>query len=613
MNPSTASAQTTPTSTGSLYNASTGIMATPTASTTSAQTSAALAQGFKPATAIPVDGLGTQNKPITLPPAPTPTPSTTSVPPPQGSTVGTNGMVNATPPQTSNPSDMRSYINNLLMGDVTALGQEGTAKTTLEDQYNVYGKSNQAVADYNSYLQAKTDQTNTIAQMRQQSGGLTGGVDSAVLKYQQQSDAHISNLAIQANISQGLLDAANKAVTDKLDAQFSPIKDQVSVLNALSTSINNDMTDSEKTAATLKATQMQKEGDAVQGAASDIHQALLTAGAPASAYDAVDKITQSYINGDITASQAQSQMYAAASKYSTASSGGVLSNMPSVSMASDGAPDPASQAQFLAKLSPDVATLVQSIASYDINPNSISTRQYKGVGALNQSQILSLVKQYDPTYSEGLYTTRNTLRTNFASGKYSQNINALNTAVGHLADIPGNFAGLNNTGFTTYNAAKNFVAKTLGSGSVTSAATNLSASIGELATTFKGSGATDQEISNLGTIDINSSPAQQKAFVQTSINLLASRLNALQETYTAGMGKPPASSFLSPTNIQTLSNLKNQGYDVSIKGVYFTDPNAYLKASPDNATQLASVRQQYPNITPAQALQYAQYLQENGY
>jgi hypothetical protein len=243
-------------------------------------------------------------------------------------------------------------------------------------------------------------------------------------------------------------------------------------------------------------------------------------------------------------------------------------NLPQVNMTAGNIPDPTAQSKLLSSI-PDsnLQALIQGIADYKINPNSLPTRNYKGVGGLTQSQVLSLVSQYDPTFSQSQYASRQALQTNFTSGKYSQNINALNTAVGHISDILNNTKDLGNTSVPGVNAVKNFIASGLGSGAVAKATTNLHAATGELASVFKSGGATDQEISNLGTIDANSSPSQVQAYIETASQLLASRLQALTDTYTSGMGKAPATGFLSPTSQANLQKLSAAGLNIQVPGV----------------------------------------------
>jgi hypothetical protein len=251
-----------------------------------------------------------------------------------------------------------------------------------------------------------------------------------------------------------------------------------------------------------------------------------------------------------------------------AQNAGLEGTHPVVNMTANNTPDKTQQASYLASLpggaTGDLATLVKQVADYKINPSSIPTRNYRGVGGLTQSQVLTLVSQYDPSFSQQSYASRQSLLTNFTSGKYSQNINSLNTAVGHISDIIGNFSGLGNAGFTPYNSAKNAIANIFGSGEIGRAGLNIQAATSELASVFKGSGATDQEIAALGTLNTASSPAQVKAYVETATQLLASRLQALQDTYTSGMGKAPTNSFLSSTSQQALLKLQQSGVDVKI-------------------------------------------------
>ena len=566
---------------------------------------------------IAADTLGQGISPIKIPPPPLYNPPVRNVTPPAGTTPNADGTVTPTPPaDTNQPGSIQDWIKSQLINDSTGISSEGATRTALNAQAGLDQMVTDKTNAYNAYIQAQTDLKNKVAdfQANNPQGMSDQGRSQLLAQIQREGDAHVSNLQVAYQISQGALADAQKTIDDKITAQFQPMKDNADMMTKIATINNNDLTDSQKFQLTQKADALKTETSNVQKAAEDIHQTLLKNGTYAQAAPAVDKVMNDYVNGKISAADAQSQMYAVASPYGVApaGAGGISANLPTVALAPSGIPDPATQAAFLKNLPTDISTLVKGLTDYSINPSTFATRLLKGAPGMTRADAISLAKQYDPTYSEQQYASRQALMTNFAQGKYSQNINALNTAIGHLADIPANFDKLGNAGFVPYNWVANKVASTFGSGNITAASTNINAAVGELATTFKGGGATDQEISNLGTVNSNSSPAQAKSFVQTSIDLLNSRLNALQETYTSGMGKPPATSFLSPTNMATLSNLKNQGYDVKVPGVYFTDPIAYTKADTNNAAALTSVRTAHPELTPAQATQLAQYLQEHG-
>ena len=267
-----------------------------------------------------------------------------------------------------------------------------------------------------------------------------------------------------------------------------------------------------------------------------------------------------------------------------------ITSLPEVSITAGNIPDSVAQTKFLQAI-PDtnLQALIKGIADYTINPSSVPTRNYKGVGGMTQSQVLSMVSQYDPTFSQSQYASRQALRTNFTSGKYSQNINSLNTAVGHISDILSNIksVGNNNGILAPLNAGKNAIASFFGSGAPGKASLNINAATSELATTFKGSGATDDEIKALGSIDANSSPDQVNNYIETATQLLASRLQALTDTYTAGMGKAPATPFLSPTSQAALQKLSATGLNIQVPGVNNSSATPSVGQSVSDASGVA--------------------------
>jgi len=291
--------------------------------------------------------------------------------------------------------------------------------------------------------------------------------------------------------------------------------------------------------------------------------------------------------------------------------GGNIPSLPQVNMTGDNVPSTQDQQTFLASLpggaTGQVATMVKGIADYSLNPSSFSTSARQSQGGLTQSQIVTMAKQYDPTFDQSQYANRQALIKNFQSGTYSKNVNSLNTAIGHLTDLSSNFDKLSNSGFTPYNALKNKVESAFGAGGITSAGTNISAVMGELASTFKGTGATDQEIKNLGTVDVNSSPEQIKSFIETATQLLSSRLDALNQTYESGMGKANDKGFLSPTASNNLLKLQQKGFDIQVPELA-KNPTIILKtfndSDPGNASLLQQLHQTMPNATPQEVVDF---------
>ena len=95
---------------------------------------------------------------------------------------------------------------------------------------------------------------------------------------------------------------------------------------------------------------------------------------------------------------------------------------------------------------------------------------------------------------------------------------------------------------------------------------------------FKGTAGTDQEIKAWRqTLNPNMSAAQFKAAVDTAVELLSSRVNALKDQWAKGSGMPSDFHFLSPKARDTLSGM---GYD---------------------ANAIDQGGQEFPGVTPAQA------------
>lgn len=298
-----------------------------------------------------------------------------------------------------------------------------------------------------------------------------------------------------------------------------------------------------------------------------------------------------------------------------AGTGGPDTTSTPVTMNGDGSVNAAQQSTFLQNLPSNVASIVKGLANYSLNPSSFSTSAKQAQGGLTQGELVNLASQYDPTYSQSNYANRQALVKNFTSGQYSQNINALNTAVGHIADLTGNFTALGNTGFTPYNAAKNTVESIFGSGAQGAATLNISAATGELATAFKKSGATDAEISSLGTLDANSSPDQVKAYQTAATQLLASRLSALEDTFTAGMGKPPAQGFLSSDSQSALLQLQQSGVDIKVPELAkapVVQLQTFHDSDPQNASLMDALVQADPTLKNDPA-RMVSLLQDQGY
>lgn len=281
-----------------------------------------------------------------------------------------------------------------------------------------------------------------------------------------------------------------------------------------------------------------------------------------------------------------------------------------VAMNGDGTPNAANQAQFLSQLPPNIQTIVKGLSSYTINPASYSTSAKQAQGGLTRGELVALAQQYDPTYDESQYANRQATIKNFQSGTYSQQINALNTATGHIANLTNAFSELGNSNIGPLNAIANTLEPMVGIKSVSGPKLDIAAVTGELASAFKKSGATDSEISSLGTINSNSTPTDIKSYIENATELMGSKLDALSSTYQSAVGKPPASGdFLSDTAANELLSLKQQGYNINVPQLANTPQvkiQTFYDADPKNAALIDQIMQANPTYQPSDVMSLLQ-------
>lgn len=144
------------------------------------------------------------------------------------------------------------------------------------------------------------------------------------------------------------------------------------------------------------------------------------------------------------------------------------------------------------------------------------------------------------------------------SGAGGTNINYFNTATDHLKILAEAGAALNNGNIQLFNAYANRFATATGDPAPSNFETVKAAVAGELSKTFKGTGATDAEISDINaTINQAQSPQQIMGAIDYYMRLMGSKIHALQLQYEAGIqGKP---NFPSAPGAPSLNTLQSKG------------------------------------------------------
>jgi hypothetical protein len=147
---------------------------------------------------------------------------------------------------------------------------------------------------------------------------------------------------------------------------------------------------------------------------------------------------------------------------------------------------------FLKTIPVEWRTTVKKIANYEEDPTKVASMR----GGMRE-QLTRWVNQVNPAYDASQFSARAPMRRAFTSGPQSQTINSLNTAIEHLDQFVDVAKALGNGNFQPGNAAYNWLKTTFGDSAPTNFEGIRSIMSGELASAFKKSGATDQEIAEV--------------------------------------------------------------------------------------------------------------------
>lgn len=206
---------------------------------------------------------------------------------------------------------------------------------------------------------------------------------------------------------------------------------------------------------------------------------------------------------------------------------------------------------------PQQQALAKAMAEGNVRPSDLSFR--------DKGQIVSLAQEYAdkngvPFQSYGGDIKRG-ISEQFSYGKPAQNVNSLNTALGHLDALNTAFHNIENTNQAWMNIPINKLKTMTNDPAVIQLDTTLNAVQGEAANVFKGGGATDQEIASWRQVfNRNLTPQQAVAVIKQTDELFRSRLDSLQYQRDNGMrGGATRGSLLSPKGSQLMNKFDSQG------------------------------------------------------
>jgi len=211
-------------------------------------------------------------------------------------------------------------------------------------------------------------------------------------------------------------------------------------------------------------------------------------------------------------------------------------------------------ADFLKTIPPQWRQTVKKIAAYDLDPTKVASMR-----GGNREMLTQWVNQVNPEYDAGMFTNRAPTRKAFTTGVQGQQINAINTAIGHIDQLTTLAAGLGTGGFVPGNKAFNAVRTMFGGDAVTNFDTLKDALAGEVSSVLSKGGATVSGIAEAKEkIHGANSPTQLAGYVKTLIPIMGSKLSSLDYQYHQAMGERDAFSALSP---EVKGILSKHGFD----------------------------------------------------
>lgn len=155
---------------------------------------------------------------------------------------------------------------------------------------------------------------------------------------------------------------------------------------------------------------------------------------------------------------------------------------------------------------------------------------------------LELTSLYDPTFDAVNYPKRAATAKDFSSGQSARNVTSLNTLMGHVEALKKAGDALNNGDFPQVNKFLNWIEPEIGVQSVQASTSAFqkaqNAVADELERVFRGTSGSLEGVRGWKEgLSTSMTPTQQKASIDQLLNLVDSRISALGEQYSRGMGK----------------------------------------------------------------------------
>lgn len=518
---------------------------------------------------IGTSSIGQNTSPVVIPPPVTsPTPTSQAVPPPIGTTTDNNGNATNPPPVVPAKSTYQQYIDRGLAAQ-TQLDTQGQVRSGLQASSGLDAKREAATRSYNAYQVAQKASRDRLDAIRQQSGGTVQGNNETYNQAARQDSSTIANLALTAQLDQGLYSDAEKTIQDKLDNQFKPLQDTVDNMLKFASANANDP--EVKAAAEKK----QKDLDTVQSVLTDLHKAILDNGASTpTILSAMDSVNNDFISGKITAQEAQTKLYEAvgnaggdplkqlqvqkakvdlakASLDLKNAQGGNNTNLTTDYSGFLQSRTPQQILQFNSLPEDDKSSVAQLVNGDALLSDLVKSRGIQGTQAINK--LIQEATAIDPTFS----VNNNKVRFEFQkgwnnpNGKVAITQNAINTTLGHLADFKTNSDALDAGTIKKLNNIQNILLTETGDPKVLKLRSDINALATEIATAYG-----ENTVSGISgwekVLAADFSKSQFQGVSDEVAKLLSSKITANRYQFKKTMGYEYGQPIIDPDKKQAL-------------------------------------------------------------
>jgi hypothetical protein len=218
--------------------------------------------------------------------------------------------------------------------------------------------------------------------------------------------------------------------------------------------------------------------------------------------------------------------------------------------------------------------------------------QFPGSFALKTpywQQRLSWVAQYDPNFDQVNYNSRAATRKDFTSGKSAQQINAINTAIGHLSQLSDLADALHNKDWNAYNSIANSMMTEFGWTGKTDYDTVLGRVAPEITRVWRGTGGNESDIKrDIDTLNSSRAGGQIHGSIANLGDMLKSKIDSSAEQYAQGMGTKPV-EMTTPQAAATLAKLSKRAgrsESSSAPAGYQVDQVVSVKGKPIKITKV---------------------------